>query len=100
MSSDEWEDEGESPARQAERLVAGLVRLAGNDEAARLLGVDGTLEDEVDVTFLNDPLNWIASEIANGIRGARLAIVPDCGHMSPLERPGEVTRLLVEWLRA
>jgi len=41
-----------------------------------------------------------ASEIANGIRGARLAIVPDCGHMSPLERPGEVTRLLVEWLRA
>ncbi len=66
--SDEWNDENESPASQAERLVAGLVRLAGSDEAARLLGVDGTLEDEVDVTFLNDPLTWIANEIANGIR--------------------------------
>jgi hypothetical protein len=66
--SDEWNDENESPASHAERLVAGLVRLAGSDEAARLLGADGTLEDEVDVTFLNDPLTWIANEIANGIR--------------------------------
>lgn len=40
-----------------------------NDEtASRLLGVEGTLEDEVDITFLNDPLAWVANEIAGGIR--------------------------------
>jgi len=66
--SQEWDEESDSPSRQAERIVAGLVRLAGNDEAAKLLGVDGTLEDELDVTFLNDPLAWIANEIASGIK--------------------------------
>ena len=63
-----WEDENDSPQAQATRVVAGLLRLAASDDAARLLGVDGTLEDEVDITFLNDPLAWIASEIASGIK--------------------------------
>ena len=63
----DWED-NESPEQQAERIISGLVRLAGNEEASRLLGIDGTLEEEVDVTFLNDPLAWIANEIASGIR--------------------------------
>ena len=66
--SNDWEDSEDSPAKQAEQIVAGLVRLAASDEACRLLGVDGTLEDEVDVTFLNDPLSWIANEVASGIR--------------------------------
>ena len=61
-------DEVETPEAQAGRIVAGLVRLASDDEAARLLGIDGTLEDELDLTFVNDPVSWIASEIANGIR--------------------------------
>jgi len=26
--------------------------------------------------------------------------VPDCGHLSTLERPAEVTRALLEWLEA
>ncbi len=41
-----------------------------------------------------------AAEIANGIPGARLVIVPDCGHMSAVERPEKVTGALVELLRA
>jgi pimeloyl-ACP methyl ester carboxylesterase len=40
-----------------------------------------------------------AAEIADGIRGARLVTVRDCGHLSTLERPDQVTRALVEWLR-
>jgi pimeloyl-ACP methyl ester carboxylesterase len=40
-----------------------------------------------------------AREIANGIVGARLVTVPDCGHLSTLERPHEVTRALLDWLR-
>jgi len=39
-----------------------------------------------------------AAEIAAGVPGARLTTVPQCGHMSTLEQPDEVTRALLEWL--
>jgi len=39
-----------------------------------------------------------AEEIAAGIRGARLAIVEDCGHLSTIEQPEAVTALLRDWL--
>lgn len=37
-------------------------------------------------------------EIAALVPGARLAIVEDSGHMSPMERPQAVTALLRDWL--
>lgn len=37
--------------------------------------------------------------IAAAIPGAELVVLDDCGHMSPLERPGAVTRLLEELMR-
>lgn len=37
-------------------------------------------------------------EMARLIPGSTLAIVEDCGHMAPMERPREVTHLLAEWL--
>jgi pimeloyl-ACP methyl ester carboxylesterase len=42
----------------------------------------------------------LSEEIAAGIAGARLVRVPDCGHLSTLERPAEVAQALVEWIRA
>lgn len=39
-----------------------------------------------------------ATEMAEAIPGARLVTVPDCGHLSTLERPEPVTRALVELL--
>jgi pimeloyl-ACP methyl ester carboxylesterase len=42
----------------------------------------------------------LSEEIAAAIAGARLVRVPDCGHLSTLERPAEVTQALVEWIRA
>ncbi len=39
-------------------------------------------------------------EIADGIAGAKLVVVPDCGHLSTLEQPEAVNRALVEWLSA
>jgi hypothetical protein len=68
--TENWDSETDSLEVQATRIVAGLVRLAEVDEACQLLGVEGTLEDELDVTFLNDPLGWVASEIASAIRGS------------------------------
>jgi pimeloyl-ACP methyl ester carboxylesterase len=40
----------------------------------------------------------LAREMAAGIPGARLVIVPQCGHLSTMERPKEVTQALVDWL--
>lgn len=39
-----------------------------------------------------------ADELANGIAGARLVRLPGCGHMSTMEKPDEVTELLVRFL--
>lgn len=37
-------------------------------------------------------------EIADGIAGARLVTIPDCGHLSPLEKSLGVADALIEWL--
>jgi pimeloyl-ACP methyl ester carboxylesterase len=42
----------------------------------------------------------LAREIAAGIPGATLKIVPDCGHLSTLERPEAVSGALRAWLTA
>jgi pimeloyl-ACP methyl ester carboxylesterase len=42
----------------------------------------------------------LAHEIAGGISGTRLVIVPECGHLSTLERPQAVTQALVEWMQS
>jgi len=41
----------------------------------------------------------LAKEIVAGISGARLVVVPDCGHLSTVERPEPVNAALAEWLR-
>lgn len=38
-----------------------------------------------------------AEEIAKGIQGAKLVTLAGCGHMSPMEKPDEVTKLLVDF---
>ena len=39
-----------------------------------------------------------AAEIAAGIPGAHLVVIPECGHLSTLERPDAVNAALVAWL--
>jgi pimeloyl-ACP methyl ester carboxylesterase len=41
----------------------------------------------------------LAREIAAGIPGSRLVMIPDSGHLSTLEQPAAVTKALVDWLR-
>jgi pimeloyl-ACP methyl ester carboxylesterase len=40
----------------------------------------------------------VHQEIAAGIKGARLEVIEDCGHLSTLERPAEVNAALRRWL--
>ncbi len=42
----------------------------------------------------------LAREMAAGIRGSRLVVIAECGHLSTLERPREVTGALVEWMQS
>lgn len=39
-----------------------------------------------------------AAEISTAVPGARLVVVPECGHLSTLEQPATVTAALVDWL--
>jgi pimeloyl-ACP methyl ester carboxylesterase len=36
--------------------------------------------------------------MAAGIAGSRLVVLERCGHMTPLERPAEVTAAMRAWL--
>jgi pimeloyl-ACP methyl ester carboxylesterase len=43
--------------------------------------------------------NMLSKEMAEGIPGAKLVIIPDCGHCPQPERPEATIAALVEWLR-
>jgi pimeloyl-ACP methyl ester carboxylesterase len=40
----------------------------------------------------------LAREMASAIPGAKLVVVPECGHLSTMERPQAVNKALVEWM--
>jgi len=44
--------------------------------------------------------NTMSKEMVDGIPGAKLVTIPDCGHSPQPERPQAVSDALVEWLRA
>ena len=44
--------------------------------------------------------NALSKEMADGIHGAKLVILPDCGHLSQPEQPEATAAALVEWLRS
>ena len=44
--------------------------------------------------------NSLSAEMAQGIPGARLTIIPDCGHLPQVEQTPACADALVEWLRS
>ena len=48
----------------------------------------------------NSVPNAQSVEMANGIPGAKLVILPDCGHLPQLELPQATADVLVEWMRS
>jgi pimeloyl-ACP methyl ester carboxylesterase len=49
----------------------------------------------------SDPLTPVdcSREICSAVRGAKLKVVPDCGHLSPIEQPAQVSEALDKWIR-
>lgn len=43
--------------------------------------------------------NSLSTELANGIAGAKLVVVPDCGHSPQLEKPAAMEAALLDWLK-
>ncbi|MDP1671480.1 MAG: alpha/beta hydrolase [Burkholderiales bacterium] len=41
----------------------------------------------------------LSAEISDGIKNAKLEVIHQCGHLSTLDQPEEVNRLLVEWIK-
>ena len=44
--------------------------------------------------------NKLSAEMADGIAGAKLVILPNCGHLPQPEQPEATANALLEWLRA
>jgi pimeloyl-ACP methyl ester carboxylesterase len=105
------------PSRLAERALADVVRSMaeniGKDAFARqqqaiMSRADSRalLQSIACPTLVlcgrDDALTPLArhAEIAAGIRGARLEVIEDCGHLSTLERPAPVNAALRSWLAA
>lgn len=90
-----------------------MVQAVGLEAYERQLGIVISRPDSrpllaaIDVPTLvlvgdQDPLTPPdhSREIASAVRGAELRVVPDCGHLSPIEQPGEVCEALERWIRA
>ncbi|MES2751094.1 MAG: alpha/beta fold hydrolase [Pseudomonadota bacterium] len=43
--------------------------------------------------------NEMSREIAGGIAGAKLVVIPDCGHLPQLEKPEAMTAAMLDWLK-
>lgn len=102
-------------ARRGERSLTDTVK-----SMARNIGKDAFIRQERAIMSRTDSLGLLASiacptlvlcgrqdaltplarheEIAAGIKGARLEVIEDCGHLSTLEKPSEVNAAMRRWL--
>ncbi|HUQ54192.1 alpha/beta fold hydrolase [Lentzea sp.] len=83
-------------------LTAGdRAQLALSDFAPRLEAYRAITARSLVIGFADDLVlpPRLAREVADAIPGARYAEIAGCGHIGYLERPDEVNRLLVEFLR-
>jgi pimeloyl-ACP methyl ester carboxylesterase len=80
--------------REVRARQAALVRLDGYADLERI-----TCPSLV-VACRQDRLRRFAEteRMAQHLPRARFAVLEDCGHMAPLERPGELTALLAGWI--
>lgn len=80
--------------RDVRKRQSALVRLDGYADLERIAC------PSLVVACRQDRLRSFAEteRMAQHLPHARFAILEDCGHMAPLERPGELTALLASWI--
>jgi 3-oxoadipate enol-lactonase len=84
--------------QEAGALIAGLEALAGRpDRVGDLAGIDAPALVVVGAQDAVTPLA-AARTMAAGLRDAHLAVIPECGHLSVVERPEALAELLEELL--
>jgi pimeloyl-ACP methyl ester carboxylesterase len=83
--------------RDSETFAAQIRALLARPDASALLG---TIRCPT-LVLCGEQDSWAPParhrEMADKIPGARLVLVPDCGHMCTLERPEQVTSALLDW---
>jgi pimeloyl-ACP methyl ester carboxylesterase len=82
----------------AEAFVRQTKAIKSREDSRSLLAEIGcpTLVLVGDGDVLTPP--ELSKEIAAGVRGAELVVVPNCGHLSTIEKPDAVNKVLTEWL--
>ena len=105
------------PSRRAESVLRDVVK-----SMAKNMGKDAFIRQEHAIMSRSDSLGLLATiacptlvlcgrqdaltplalheEMAAAIKGARLEVIEDCGHLSTLEKPAEVNAALRRWLAA
>ena len=63
--SDTWESRS-----RVEKLVGQLIELSRDEAACRALGVDGGVAEQVDISFLDDPVDYVAYDLAEALKAA------------------------------
>ncbi len=103
-------------AARSPEIVAGIRRMMAATPVAGIIGALAAMRDRHDSTGLLPTLEGIpalvivgaedalapvdaARRMAAGIPGARLVVVPGAGHLPPMERPGETTSAVLDFLR-
>lgn len=84
------------PEAFARQLTAIMTRPDSRPSLAWIKCPTLVLSSDEDKTVPNS----LSVEMADGIPGAKLVIIPDCGHLTPLEQPQATADALVEWLRS
>ena len=105
------------PSRRDDAGLRRLVHDMGDDVGPeafmrQLRAIMGRPDSRPSLAWINCPTlvlssdedktvpNSLSTEMAGGIPGAKLVIIPDCGHLTPLEQPLPTAEALVEWLRS
>jgi hypothetical protein len=82
-----------------ERFIAQLEAIMSRGDSRPLLASIKCptliLTSDTDNTVPNEA----SFEMAKAMPGAKLVTIPECGHMTPVEKPDAVTHALLDWLR-
>jgi len=104
------------PSRREDSSLRQLVHDMGDDIGAdafvrQLTAIMGRADSRPTLASIKCPTlvltgdedntipNSLSKEMADGIPGAKLVILPHCGHLSQPEQPEAVAAALVDWLR-